>query len=69
MSFDPKEFLTGLFHTAVAAADPKVLLPGFLGEALKDFPLKKGLGNVVVIGAGKAAAAMALQGSTHIVVV
>jgi glycerate 2-kinase len=59
MSFDPKEFLTRLFHTAVAAVDPEKVLPGFLDEALKDFPVKKGLGNVVVIGAGKAAAAMA----------
>ncbi|PCJ90541.1 MAG: glycerate kinase, partial [Porticoccaceae bacterium] len=58
-SFDPKKLLTDLFQTAVAAADPKVLLPGFLDEALKDFPVKKGFGNVVVIGAGKAAAAMA----------
>lgn len=64
MPFDPKEFLTGLFHTAVAAADPKKVLPGFLDKtlldkAVKDIPVKKGLGNVVVIGAGKAAAAMA----------
>ncbi len=60
MSFDPKEFLTELFHTAVAAADPKKVLPGFLGEALKNLPAQKEQGKVIVIGAGKAAAAMAV---------
>jgi len=60
MSFDPKEFLTELFHTAVAAADPKKVLPGFLGEALKNLPAQKEEGKTIVIGAGKAAAAMAV---------
>ncbi|MEH6467529.1 MAG: glycerate kinase [Porticoccus sp.] len=60
MSFDPQEFLTGLFHTAVAAADPKKVLPGFLGEVLKNLPTQKKQGKAVVIGAGKAAAAMAV---------
>ena len=59
MSFDPKEFLTELFHTAVAAADPKKVLPSFLGEALKNLPAQNEQGKVIVIGAGKAAAAMA----------
>jgi len=60
MSFDAQEFLTELFHTAVGAADPKKVLPGFLGETLKNLPAQKEQGKVVVIGAGKAAAAMAV---------
>ncbi|MEH6617702.1 MAG: glycerate kinase [Porticoccus sp.] len=60
MPFAPQEFLTGLFHTAVAAADPKKVLPGFLDEGLKNLPAQKKQGEVVVIGAGKAAAAMAV---------
>ena len=60
MSFNPQELLTGLFHTAVAAADPKKVLPSFLDEALKNLPDQKEQGKVVVIGAGKAAAVMAV---------
>lgn len=65
MSFDPQEFLTSLFHTAVDAADPKKVLPGFLDKALKEFSVNRGVGKVVVIGAGKAAAAMAVTLEQH----
>ena len=65
MSFDPQKFLTQLFHTAVAAADPKKVLPGFLGEGLKNMPAQKEQGKVIVIGAGKAAAAMAIALENH----
>jgi glycerate 2-kinase len=60
MSFDPQGLLTELFHTAVAAASPKKVLLDFLGEALNKLPAQKEQGEVVVIGAGKAAAAMAV---------
>lgn len=43
--------LRDLFHTAVAAADPRVVLPAFL-------PAKPS-GRCIVVGAGKASAAMA----------
>jgi len=59
MSFDPREFLTGLFHTAVAAADPKEVLPSYLDGVLKALPVHQEQGEVVVIGSGKAAASMA----------
>ena len=59
MSFDPQKFLTDLFHTAVAAAEPKKVLPVFLDKVLKEQAVKKRSGSVVVIGAGKAAASMA----------
>jgi len=64
MAVDPQEILTGLFHAAVAAADPKKALPGFLDKVLKDQSVNnqstnKSNGKVIVIGAGKAAAAMA----------
>ncbi len=56
---EPRELLLALFQTAVAAADPSVVLPGFLASSL-DGKIGKGLGgSVVVIGAGKAAASMA----------
>lgn len=58
-SFDPKKLLTGLFQTAVAAADPKVVLPGFLDSISAELLAGDGNRKVVVIGAGKAAAAMA----------
>jgi len=48
---DPKAFLTGLFHTAIAAADPGPLMRANLP------PLTKG--RTIVIGAGKASGAMA----------
>jgi glycerate 2-kinase len=65
MSFDPQKFLIQLFHTAVAAADPKKVLPGFLGEGLKNLPAQQEQGKVIVIGAGKAAAAMAIALENH----
>ncbi|MBH0238567.1 glycerate kinase type-2 family protein [Methylobrevis albus] len=48
---DPRSFLTGLFHTAVAAADPDRIIARHLPEKPK--------GRTVVVGAGKASAAMA----------
>jgi hydroxypyruvate reductase len=70
MAFDPQKFLTGLFHVAVAAADPKKVLPGFLDKALKDQSANnqstnKSNGNVIVVGAGKAAAAMTATFENH----
>lgn len=48
---EPRELLLALFQTAVAAADPSVVLPGFLASSL-DGKIGKGLGrSVVVIGA------------------
>ncbi len=49
--FDPKEFLRALFDAAVAAALPEKRVPAFLPPSPK--------GRTLVIGAGKAAAAMA----------
>lgn len=70
MPFDPQNLLTGLFHVAVAAADPKKVLPGFLDKILKDQlannqSTNKSNGKVIVIGAGKAAAAMAVTLENH----
>ena len=48
---DPHAFLESLFHAAVAAADPEKVLAANLPEKPK--------GRTVVIGAGKAGAAMA----------
>lgn len=48
----PAEFLRAMFDAAVKAADPRHCLPAFLPPA--------GKGRTIVIGAGKAAAAMAL---------
>lgn len=52
MSLDPNILLTDLFQTAVAAAHPRQVLPGHL-------PAPGTTGRTIVIGAGKAAAAMA----------
>lgn len=49
--FSPRQFLADLFHAAVAAADPSVMLMNYLPEAPK--------GRLVVVGAGKASAHMA----------
>lgn len=59
MSFDPQALLISLFETAVTAADPKTVLPEFLGTASKELWVDSPHGKVVVIGAGKAAASMA----------
>lgn len=58
-SFDPQKLLVDLFQTAVAAADPKIVLPGFLDSISAELLAGDGNKDVVVIGAGKAAAAMA----------
>lgn len=58
-SFDPQKLLADLFQTAVAAADPKVVLPGFMDSMSAELLAGDGNRDVVVIGAGKAAAAMA----------
>jgi glycerate 2-kinase len=52
MEDDSKEFLRGVFAAAVAAADPAKVLAGFLPAPVA--------GRNVVVGAGKAAAAMAV---------
>ncbi len=49
---EPRAFLQSLFDAAVAAADPALLVPAYLPDPPK--------GRTVVVGAGKAAAAMAL---------
>ncbi|MCF8479630.1 MAG: glycerate kinase [Rhodospirillum sp.] len=49
---DPRSLLISLFDAAVAAADPALLVPAYLPDPPK--------GRTVVVGAGKAAAAMAL---------
>jgi glycerate 2-kinase len=54
---DPRAFLRRLFDAAVAAADPAHCLPPFLP------PMPKG--RTVVVGAGKAAAAMARAVELH----
>ena len=51
MRNDPREFLLTSFNAAVKAAQPDLYLPQFLPASPK--------GNIVVIGAGKASAAMA----------
>ena len=50
----PRELLEELFHTALAIASPSRRMPEFLAEAAG-----MARGRVVVIGAGKASAAMA----------
>lgn len=54
---DPRRFLRGLFDAAVAAADPKLCLPAHLPRHAPD--------RVLVIGAGKASAAMAHAAEDH----
>ncbi len=53
MNLAPRAFLTGLFDAALAAVDPAVRLP-------LDLPHPPSDGRLVVVGAGKAAASMAL---------
>ena len=48
----PRELLLGSFHAALAAADPLKIVPQYLPKSPK--------GRTLVVGAGKAAAAMAL---------
>jgi glycerate 2-kinase len=55
MSYEPQKFLFSVFDAAVAAAQPSLCLPNFL----PDPPQEKSKGKTVVIGGGKASAAMA----------
>ncbi len=54
---DPRVLLRSLFDAAVAAADPSRIVPQHLPESPK--------GRTIVVGAGKAAAAMAAAVETH----
>ena len=56
----PRELLNELFHTALAIASPSQRMPEFLAEAAG-----MARGRVVVIGAGKASAAMARAVEDH----
>jgi len=51
MVADPKRFLSDLFHAAIESAQPDKCIPSFLPASPK--------GRLIVIGAGKASAAMA----------
>jgi glycerate 2-kinase len=53
----PRVLLRSLFDAAVAAADPSLIVPGHLPEPPK--------GRTIVVGAGKAAAAMAAAVEKH----
>jgi len=53
----PRELLLGSFQAALAAADPARIVPGHLPKPPR--------GRTVVVGAGKAAAAMALAVESH----
>src|SRR5260221_12148261 len=53
-----RELLLGSFHAALAAADPLRIVPSHL-------PVPPANGRTVVVGAGKAAAAMALAVENH----
>ena len=54
---EPRAFLRALFDAAVAAADPLVVLPAHLPEPPR--------GRTIVVGAGKASAAMGLALERH----
>src|SRR6267142_3677160 len=54
---DPKQLLTQSFQAAVAAADPLKILPAHLPRPPS--------GETLVVGAGKAAASMALAVERH----
>lgn len=56
-SADPRGFLTGLFHIAVAVADPMAVVAKHLPE--------KPQGRLLIIGAGKASARMAEAVEAH----
>jgi len=56
-SAEPRNFLESLFREAVAAADPKLCVPPHLPAVPA--------GRTLVVGAGKASAAMALAVETH----
>jgi hydroxypyruvate reductase len=54
---DPRELLSGSFHAALAAADPLLIVPPHLPAPPR--------GRTLVVGAGKAAASMALAVERH----
>jgi len=55
---DPRAFLTDLFERAIASAQPAICLPPHL-------PAPPAGGRILILGAGKAAAAMAEATETH----
>jgi hydroxypyruvate reductase len=57
MNFSPRELLTRMFQAAVRAAQPEHCIPAFLPQRPK--------GRTIVIGAGKASAAMAQAFERH----
>jgi glycerate 2-kinase len=57
MTVEPRSFLESLFREAIAAADPKLCVPPHLPPAPA--------GRTLVVGAGKAGAAMASAVETH----
>ncbi|MGX5658976.1 glycerate kinase type-2 family protein [Castellaniella ginsengisoli] len=57
MNFSPRELLTRMFQAAVRAAQPEHCIPAFLPQPPK--------GRTIVIGAGKASAAMAQAFERH----
>src|SRR5262249_3731658 len=57
MGTAPRDLLRAMFDAAVAAADPAVVLPAHLPEPPR--------GRTVVVGAGKASAAMAVALERH----
>ncbi len=60
----PAKILRHLFDAAVVAADPALCVPRHISD-LADLPDKGGQGRVVVVGAGKASAAMARAVEDH----
>lgn len=58
---NPRELLLNSFQAAVEAADPRLILPPHLRSELPILPK----GRTLVVGAGKAAAAMALAVEQH----
>ena len=58
MTPPPRALLTGLFHAALAAIEPENRLASALPPAPVD-------GQLIIVGAGKAAAAMALAATKH----
>lgn len=61
LELDPREFLLGLFTSALNAVDARHCLPSALAKVKPPY----GHGRTVVIGAGKAAAAMAREVEKH----
>lgn len=61
MDADPRQLLRALFDAALAAAAPETVLPPFVAALRAQAPR----GRTIVVGAGKAAAAMARAVETH----